>query len=204
MKYRLKIAALGLMIFTVSTSCNRDEEVLPDEDYTKLFPIKTPEIPYENYDDMIVYPCNPTEDELAFQYPGVEIQDNIRDYTVRLNILFTEKKGFNLEPYPNSKFEVRYIDENHKLVILRNYEHEGKPADIKNDKLLRISFKVKSGYPLYLATHGYGFNSFNIDIKMLARSDDRVISSPVLSYQKYLYADGSKDMEPFCEKVILP
>ena len=199
-----KLIPIVLLLSGLFISCNRDEKILPDEDYTSLFPKKSPDEPYKNYDDMVIYPCNPTENELNFQYPGVDISENIRDYTVLLKIHYVEKRFFNIEQHPNSQFEVRYVDENKKLVILRNYEYGGKPADILNNKELKIKLKVKSGYPLYLATHGYGFNAFDINLLMTAKSDDQVITSPELEYTKYLYSDGSKEMEPFCEKVILP
>ena len=203
MNTNFKILLVLCTLLTLN-SCNREEEVLPDENYSSLFPVKPSEQPYTNYDDMVVYPCNPTESELDFQYPGVDISENVRDYNVHLKIHYVEKKFLNIEQHPNSQFEVRYINESNKLVVLRNYSHEGKPADILNNKELYIKMKVKSGYPLYLATHGYGFNTFDINLSMIAKSDDKVITSPKLEYVKYLYSDGSKEMEPFCEKVILP
>lgn len=200
-QYPILVVLCSITLF----SCNTYEENIPEEVYDNLFKVKEPDKPYINYEDMVVHPCNPTESELDFVYPGVEITDVKRTYKVTIGVSYTEKDhAYVMAPTPNSQFQVRYISPEGKLMVLRNYPHEGKEADLKNGESFRLSFAASSGYPLYLAVSGFGFNKFDLFVDLWAEADDGLLVVPPINYMKFLSKDGDVDLEPFCEKVILP
>lgn len=191
------------MLVTIS-SCQKEQQDLEPENYDNFFPVKPPEKPVISYDEMNPLPCDPTESEDDFTYPGVVIKENKREYTVTLGILFTEKhKYFNYSQI-FSKLTVRYIDAQGNLQVLRSYKHKGKEATIKNKKIIKKTIKVSSGYPLYIGVYGAGFNYFNTSIFIKAVSKDGLIISPKLTYKQQTAADGYQELPPYCQKIILP
>ena len=103
----------------------------------------------------------------------IKITENIRTYKVVLNVRFVEKDhSYVLSANPNSQFDIKYVNTEGKLVILRNYPYNGKPAILKNDEKYTVQFSTVSGYPLYLAISGYGFNKFDLFVDIGAKSDD--------------------------------
>ena len=135
----------------------------------------------------------------------IKITENIRTYKVVLNVRFVEKDhSYVLSANPNSQFDIKYVNTEGKLVILRNYPYNGKPAILKNDEKYTVQFSTVSGYPLYLAISGYGFNKFDLFVDIGAKSDDGSIELPTIRYMKFISKDGDADLDPFCQKVILP
>lgn len=196
---------LSLFVGLMFAGCNERSEDLPDEDYNALFPnkgkIDKPDTDYTNMTPMV---CDPKENEMNFQYPGVNIKKNVRDYTVTLKYQFTETKANNMGGDSRSQFDLKYVTKDKTLAVLRSYSEDGKPADIENGKEYEVKFKVKSGYPLYLSVYGAGYDLFKMKATIQAKSDDGIVVSPVIKYETSFYADGFTEMTPYCEKIILP
>lgn len=195
---------LLIIITVLFFSCGKSTEELPAENYDKLFPTKNPDKVVISYEDMNILPCDPMENEKEFKNKGVTIKENVRTYTVSLEIYFNENhRGGGLEGV-FSKLDVRYIDEQGKLKVAKTYEDNGVRPTLQKGKKLKKEFKVKSGYPLYLAVFGAGFDYFNTRISLKAVSDDGVITAPELHYQEKTTVDGYKELSPYCQKIILP
>lgn len=194
----------ALIIGLMFLGCEKNKPDLPPENYDKFFPTKPPEKPLISYDDMNVLPCDPMENKKEFKYPGVKIKENIRVYTVMIKAVFNESHRLTTMPQVFSKLDIRYIDGQGKLKILKTYIDEGKKPILKKGKIFEETFKVKSGYPLYLAVYGAGFDYFNTSVIIKAKSDDGVITPPKLSYRASTHIDGYQELTPYCQKVILP
>ncbi|SDD86699.1 hypothetical protein [Riemerella columbipharyngis] len=207
MKNILHTIILCVLIFPLILGCNQRSKDFPDENYNSLFPnkgkIDTPDV---DYTDMTSMPCDPKEDDINYKYPGVDISENVRTYTVTLKYQFSEEQVNTLGGSDNrSQFDLKYIDENKKLVTLRSYsDDEGHKQTIENKKQYETTFKVKSGYPLYLSVYGAGYDIFKIKASIQAKSDDGIVVSPVIKYENSFYTDGFSDDFSYCEKIILP
>lgn len=206
MKNSLLNIILIITIGLFQSSCNQRTEDLPAEDYNALFPnkgkIERPDLDYTN---MIPTPCDPKEDELNFKYPGVDATKNVRDYIVTLKYQFTEQQFNSMGNGTRSQFDIKYVNEHKKLVTLRSYsDDDGHQQTIENNTPYEISFKVKSGYPLYLSIYGAGYDLFKIKASIQAKSTDGIIITPKVQYETSFYTDGYTEMAPFCEKIILP
>ncbi|MCW0480769.1 hypothetical protein OKE60_08120 [Riemerella anatipestifer] len=200
-----KITYLWSLLVVILFSCNERVADLPEEDYHALFPnkgkIDKPNIDYTNMTPTV---CEPTENELNFVYPGVDMDQDLRDYTVTLKFKYTEQQTFPLGQ-KMSQFDLKYVGADKKLVVLRSYKDDkGNPPTIEEGKDYEIKFKVKSGYPLYLSVHGGGYDLFSLNASIQAKSDDGIVVSPVIKYETSVYSDGFTELTPYCEKIILP
>lgn len=200
MRYIIITIIISLFIF----SCNNLQDDFKPENYDELFPPKDPDDPVISYEDMDLYPCNPTASQENFNYPGVEISENVRTYTVSLKVYFDEKHRLPGLTGVYSKLDVSFVNIDKKLEILRTYKENGVEPVLKNKEIFEKTFKVKSGYPLYLGVSGAGFDYFSTSIVLKAKSDDGVIIAPTLSYKAKTNRDGYDELSPYCQQVILP
>lgn len=203
MMIRNILIIIGLAVLFSACGKNVNTDIV-SEDYDKLFPYKKPDSLDNIYEDMVVYNCDPNEKDEDFKYPGVIITDEIRRYKVELYIYFMERNsGIGGGAY-YSDLNVSYISKNKKRLTLRSRGTSSKVADLTNGEAYKLEFSVESGFPLYLSVTGAGFNSFRTLIYLKAMSEDGLIKSPELRYEVSTYADGAKELEPYCKKVILP
>ncbi|WKS95685.1 hypothetical protein [Riemerella columbina] len=200
----MKNISLFLSIGFLFFGCNERVQDLPDEDYNTLFPNKGKiDVPDIDYINMVPSICDPKENELNFQYPGVDISGPHREYTVTLKYSFSEEHLDHYN-YSRSLFDIKYITPEKTLATLRSYNENGQPAQIENGQTYEIQFKVKSGYPLYLSVDGAGYDVFKMNASIQAKSDDGIVVTPILKYETSLYTDGYSELAPYCEKIILP
>ena len=78
---------IGVLLLT--TGCTRSSEEYAEEDYEKLFPFKGIDKPKLSYEDQVIQLGNPDAPVTDYVYPGVDITDNVRDYTVTLTCSYT-------------------------------------------------------------------------------------------------------------------
>lgn len=200
----LLLAQLFLVVLLLA-ACRPTHDNLPDEDYKKLFPvtgkIDKPEV---FFGDMIPQPCDPTQAELS-EYAGVDIEEDVKSYTVTFTYGFSEYPYTSIEhEVQRANFVIRYLNENGKLVSLSSYASNKIKPDIFWNERYEVSFKAKSGFPLYLAVYGAGYGFFRLNISMQARSEDGLIITPELKYNKRYFNEADMPIEPYCQKIILP
>ncbi|MBV7440361.1 hypothetical protein KRX57_02940 [Weeksellaceae bacterium TAE3-ERU29] len=201
-----KYTFIILSALFVLSACNETAEDLPDEDYEKLFGGEKIKPPYLGYETMPKLPCEPEVSKKEYIYPGKEIEDK-RDYTVTVKFYFKEVKRIQDGSPASSKVDLRFVGENKELEILKTYKSfyiENDKIDFENGKQYTKTFKVKSGFPLYLGISGAGYDNFNMVASIKAKSDDGLIETPELKYEVKTNVDGLSDTFSYCEKIILP
>ncbi|MCI5560211.1 MAG: hypothetical protein SPJ29_04655 [Phocaeicola sp.] len=195
-------------------SCNTvKEDTIIDEEYEKLFPPKEIEKPENKRGEFNVELCDPTLALENYKYPGTETPEGAEEYEVTLRCVFNEldRNGAFTENV-TSRYEVKYINEKKELVIIRcgkeaiQEESDGATSQImQNGKPLKITFKVHSGYPLYLCVTGVGPRNSNVEASIEAVSTDGLIEIPKLETKQYQNEEGPNALKhPYCEYIILP
>ncbi|MFJ1412341.1 hypothetical protein [Capnocytophaga canimorsus] len=194
-KYLFLIILLGIF------SCNVKDSDPAEEDYSKLFPWKGIEKPENAYEDMNVRLCNPNDALSSYRYPGVSI-DNQREYDVTIKCQYREA------PQTSSlaRFEVRFIDDKKQIVAVGSDASNSNITHKLTDGVeFSKTFRVKSGYPMYLLVNGIGDRGSNIKASISAVSKDGLIVVPTLSTEQSQNNEGPNRIpSPYCEYIILP
>lgn len=191
--------SLMILLGMLSISCNPRPVDSLEEDYSKIFPHKDIEKPEISYEDMVQRFCDPEQPLRLYKYPGVEIA-NEREYTVTLSCIFNEGSGGY-----KSRYEIRYIDEDKNIKTISTDEYANANQILEDGKRLEKTFKVKSGYPMYLLVNGVGDRNSNISASIKAQSNDGLIIVPELETTQYQNSEGpNKIEEPYCHYIILP
>ncbi|MEG0462940.1 hypothetical protein [Bacteroides sp.] len=196
-------------------SCNTvKDDLIVDENYEKLFPLKEIEKPENKRGELNVQLCDPSQALKDYKYPGMETPNDAEQYKVTLTCTFQEKGSDNsLIEDINSVYEVRYINEREELVIIscgkkseRNMlSGQPSPNKMYNGEPLVITYTVHSGFPLYLAVSGAGPRGSNIKASIKAVSSDGLIEIPNLETEQYQNKEGIIGLRyPYCEYMILP
>lgn len=198
MKYYLYIF-LSLAIFS---SCARVAEDEIDENYQKLFPFTGIDKPETSYEDMNVTPCDPEIALSAYQYPGVIITDEVREYEVTLRCKYQQDTDNSGAP----NIMVRYIAPDKTLrVISSNKRDKDANEYMEKDNEKIITFKVYSGYPLYLSIHGTAPRGTSVTANISAHSLDGFVVVPTLKTTQNQNQEGTHPLPaPYCEYIILP
>lgn len=185
---------LGIFIL----SCNPRREDAIGENYDELFKFKGIDRPDISYEDMTAKLCNPDEPLNKYRYPGVEIK-NQREYTVTLKCRYTGGSGYV------SRYVVKYIGEDKNIYTIGSKNSSEHIAVMEDGEELVKTFKVKSGYPMYLSVNGVGDRNSHIEASIRAVSTDGHIITPVLSTIQYQNREGPNRIEsPYCQYIILP
>ncbi len=198
-----------LLILPFMISCGTKDTDPIEEDYEKLFPFKEIEKPPVYYEDMTVQLCDPRMALDKYSYPGVEITDNPRQYTVTIECEFWEKNldGSDAEQ-PESDFIVAYIDSDKQLkqITCKNkYNSSTSAEQMTIGKAFKKQIKVTSGYPMYLCVKGKGPRSSGIKAKIKASSEDKLVLVPELHTEQSQNEEGPNELkEPYCNYIILP
>jgi len=204
----MKKLLILLLFAPLMAACGRGEVDSVEEDYENLFPFKKLEEPPVFYEDMVTQLCDPRLALEAYRYPGVEITENPREYSVTLECKFWEKdRNGNLVEEPTSEFIVKYIDADKQLreIVCKNKYNNGGGEQMTNGKKFRKKIKVSSGYPMYLCVIGRGPRSSGVSAKIKAISDDKLVVTPELKTEQYQNDEGPNELkEPYCNYIILP
>lgn len=192
----LKLLLIGLMV----VSCNPRGEDPLEEDYSQLFPFRGIDTPDIYYEDMIARNCNPDEALEQYKYPGVTLPSE-REYTVTLKCKYTAIGN----DYA-TRYAIRYIAEDKSIKVIGTDAAMANVSEVlENGEQKTISFKVKSGYPLYLSVNGVGARNSSIYASISAVSTDGYIISPELFTEQYQNKEGPNRIEnPYCKYIILP
>lgn len=195
-----RLAYLCALVLLVGSCAEKplDEK---DEDYNALFPFEGISKPEVSFEDMTRMPCDPEMALSAYKYPGVEIDEDARDYVVTLRCLFTQSEG-----EAKANYSVRYISADKKICIASS----NPASDLATDHLLPgqelvKTFTVRSGYPLYLSVSGVAPRGSKISASISARSVDGLVVVPTLESKQSQNKEGPNPIpSPYCEYIILP
>ncbi len=198
MKYITKISIL--IISVLFYSCNNTDNQLdePQEEYEKLFPWQGIDKPESAYEDMNIKSCNTEQMIKNYRDLSKDITDK-RTYIVTFECSFSEMNS-------ESRYEFRYIDKDKNIKAIGTKSTQKDISYIlKNNKVYKKTFKVESGYPMYLFVNGGGDMNSSVRAKISATSEDGLIVVPVLSVQQYQNKRGYNPLPtPYCEYIILP
>ena len=196
-------------ILLLATSCTRGSEDYAEEDYGKLFPFKGIDKPKLSYEDQVIQLGNPDAPVTDYVYPGVEITDNVREYTVTLTCSYTEVDLLGQLVPDNdisSRYTVRYISPDKKLqVIASSRRDDAATTFLANGKEHKLSFTARSGYPMYICVNGVGPRGSSIRAAISAVSEDGLTIVKPLTVNQHQNEEGiDKIKSPFCGYIILP
>ena len=204
---RSKYAVFFLALLAVS--CSRSSEDYAEEDYNKLFPFGGIEKPKVSYEDQVVQLGDPYASVSDFVYPGVEITQNVRTYKVTLTCSFKEQSFVGESGTTDkidSRYVIRYIDADKKLrTIGTDQRAQGTDFLLTKNKEHIVTFKARSGFPMFLWVNGVGPQNSSVHATISAVSEDGFTIVKPLAVHEYQNQEGiDKIKAPFCAYIILP
>lgn len=220
---------IWIMCLLLICSCNTvKEDAVINEEYEKLFPPKDIEKPENKRGELLVQLCDPGLALKNYNYPGTETPDDAEEYTITLRCSFAEIDRYGeLVPDATAQYEVKYINEKKELVTVRCAKNKDEESDegaeyedgslddipfngnsapmMQNGEWLEITFKVRSGFPMYLCLTGVGPRDSNVKASIKAVSADGLIEIPELKSEQYQNDEGPNMLKhPYCEYIVLP
>ncbi|ERJ76854.1 hypothetical protein J5A56_04285 [Prevotella melaninogenica] len=204
---RSKYAVFFLALLAVS--CSRSSEDYAEEDYNKLFPFGGIEKPKVSYEDQVIQLGDPYASVSDFVYPGVEITQNVRTYKVTLTCSFKEQSfagESGTTDKVDSRYVIRYIDADKKLrTIGTDQRAQGTDFLLTKNKEHIVTFKARSGFPMFLWVNGVGPQNSSVHATISAVSEDGFTIVKPLAVHEYQNQEGiDKIKAPFCAYIILP
>lgn len=204
---RSKYAVFFLALLAVS--CSRSSEDYAEEDYNKLFPFGGIEKPKVSYEDQVIQLGDPYASVSDFVYPGVEITQNVRTYKVTLTCSFKEQSfagESGTTDKIDSRYVIRYIDADKKLrTIGTDQRAQGTDFLLTKNKEHIVTFKARSGFPMFLWVNGVGPQNSSVHATISAVSEDGFTIVKPLAVHEYQNQEGiDKIKAPFCAYIILP
>ena len=204
---RSKYAVFFLALLAVS--CSRSSEDYAEEDYNKLFPFGGIEKPKVSYEDQVIQLGDPYASVSDFVYPGVEITQNVRTYKVTLTCSFKEQSfagESGTTDKIDSRYVIRYIDADKKLrTIGTDRRAQGTDFLLTKNKEHIVTFKARSGFPMFLWVTGVGPQNSSVHATISAVSEDGFTIVKPLAVHEYQNQEGiDKIKAPFCAYIILP
>lgn len=204
---RSKYAVFFLALLAVS--CSRSSKDYAEEDYNKLFPFGGIEKPKVSYEDQVVQLGDPYASVSDFVYPGVEITQNVRTYKVTLTCSFKEQSfagESGTTDKIDSRYVIRYIDADKKLrTIGTDRRAQGTDFLLTKNKEHIVTFKARSGFPMFLWVNGVGPQNSSVHATISAVSEDGFTIVKPLAVHEYQNQEGiDKIKAPFCAYIILP
>lgn len=202
-----KYAVFFLALLAVS--CSRSSEDYAEEDYNKLFPFGGIEKPKVSYEDQVIQLGDPYASVSDFVYPGVEITQNVRTYKVTLTCSFKEQSfagESGTTDKIDSRYVIRYIDADKKLrTIGTDRRAQGTDFLLTKNKEHIVTFKARSGFPMFLWVNGVGPQNSSVHATISAVSEDGFTIVKPLAVHEYQNQEGiDKIKAPFCAYIILP
>ena len=204
---RSKYAVFFLALLAVS--CSRSSEDYAEEDYNKLFPFGGIEKPKVSYEDQVIQLGDPYASVSDFVYPGVEITQNVRTYKVTLTCSFKEQSfagESGTTDKIDSRYVIRYIDADKKLRTMgTDRRAQGTDFLLTKNKEHIVTFKARSGFPMFLWVNGVGPQNSSVHATISAVSEDGFTIVKPLAVHEYQNQEGiDKIKAPFCAYIILP
>lgn len=204
---RSKYAVFFLALLAVS--CSRSSEDYAEEDYNKLFPFGGIEKPKVSYEDQVIQLGDPYASVSDFVYPGVEITQNVRTYKVTLTCSFKEQSfagESGTTDKIDSRYVIRYIDADKRLrTIGTDRRAQGTDFLLTKNKEHIVTFKARSGFPMFLWVNGVGPQNSSVHATISAVSEDGFTIVKPLAVHEYQNQEGiDKIKAPFCAYIILP
>lgn len=204
---RSKYAVFFLALLAVS--CSRSSEDYAEEDYNKLFPFGGIEKPKVSYEDQVIQLGDPYASVSDFVYPGVEITQNVRTYKVTLTCSFKEQSfagESGTTDKIDSRYVIRYIDADKKLrTIGTDQRAQGTDFLLTKNKEHIVTFKARSGFPMFLWVNGVGPQNSSVHATISAVSEDGFTIVKPLAVHEYQNQEGiDKIKAPFYAYIILP
>ena len=204
---RSKYAVFFLALLAVS--CSRSSEDYAEEDYNKLFPFGGIEKPKVSYEDQVIQLGDPYASVSDFVYPGVEITQNVRTYKVTLTCSFKEQSfagESGTTDKIDSRYVIRYIDADKKLrTIGTDRRAQGTDFLLTKNKEHIVTFKARSGFPMFLWVNGVGPQNSSVHATISAVSEDGFTIVKPLAVHEYQNQEGiDKIKAPFYAYIILP
>ena len=201
---RSKYAVFFLALLAVS--CSRSSEDYAEEDYNKLFPFGGIEKPKVSYEDQVIQLGDPYASVSDFVYPGVEITQNVRTYKVTLTCSFKEQSfagESGTTDKIDSRYVIRYIDADKKLrTIGTDRRAQGTDFLLTKNKEHIVTFKARSGFPMFLWVNGVGPQNSSVHATISAVSEDGFTIVKPLAVHEYQNQEGiDKIKAPY---IILP
>ena len=198
---RSKYAVFFLALLAVS--CSRSSEDYAEEDYNKLFPFGGIEKPKVSYEDQVIQLGDPYASVSDFVYPGVEITQNVRTYKVTLTCSFKEQSfagESGTTDKVDSRYVIRYIDADKKLrTIGTDRRAQGTDFLLTKNKEHIVTFKARSGFPMFLWVNGVGPQNSSVHATISAVSEDGFTIVKPLAVHEYQNQEGiDKIKAPFC------
>lgn len=200
MKYSHALLAILLLL----SACQRVYNDPQEEDYQQLFPFKGIEKPKISYEDQVRQICDPYEAIEAYHYPGVEITEDKRTYTVTLTCEFRE---LGADPDDiRSRYIVKYIGEDKEIHAIGSSANvSGAEEVMTHEEPYEVTIQAQSGYPMYLSVNGSGPRNSSIKARIKAVSDDGLTVVKELKVSQTQNKEGMDYInQPFCEYIILP
>ena len=194
----------ALLLLLCAMSCQRNYHDPEPEDYATLFPFKGIEKPKISYEDQVRQVCDPYEALESYSYPGVEISEGKRKYTVTLTCQVTERGAVPDEVY--SRFVVKYIGEDKQIHIIGSSASVSGAEEIMTlEEPYEVTIEAESGYPMYLSVNGTAPRESNITASIRAVSEDGLTVVKELKVSQTQNREGQDYIsQPFCEFIILP
>lgn len=200
MDYSHKSFFVLVLFLLLCFGCNRHEEVEIDENYKELFPFAGISKPETSFEDMAHLPCDPFQALSSYKYPGVKIDEDPLEYVVTLRCRYTLPVGTN-----GAKYILRYINEEKELAEVRSDIQERDGEFLRAGEEFVKTFRVHSGYPLYISLTGVAPRGSHVSASISARSIDGFVVVPALSTEQSQNSEGPNPIpNPYCEYIILP
>ena len=162
-----------------------------------------------SYEDQVIQLGDPYASVSDFVYPGVEITQNVRTYKVTLTCSFKEQSfagESGTTDKIDSRYVIRYIDADKKLrTIGTDRRAQGTDFLLTKNKEHIVTFKARSGFPMFLWVNGVGPQNSSVHATISAVSEDGFTIVKPLAVHEYQNQEGiDKIKAPFCAYIILP
>ncbi|MDO4780598.1 MAG: hypothetical protein Q3992_06190 [Bacteroides sp.] len=210
--------AIFAFIFASFAACAETEKDLPSEDYDKLFPFGGIEKPESEKGNLNVKLCDPDMALASYKYPGenptADSENDVYRVTVTCSYKEYDSQG-DLVYEPTSKYVVRYINQKKELVEVHSNKDSNESGQslpgiakkkyMNNGTDFKVTFTVRSGFPMYLSVNGVGPRNSSVKASIKAVTSDGLIEIPALETEQYQNSEGPNRVPyPYCEFIILP
>lgn len=198
--HHYRLITLFFSLALLLTNCSEREEVELLENYKELFPFTGISKPENSFEDMAHLPCDPNQALVAYKYPGVALDEDALEYEVNLRCHYTLPQGTTAASYV-----LRYINEAKELIEVRSDTPANQGERLEANQEFEKTFRVRSGYPLYISLTGVAPRGSSISASISARSVDGLVVVPKLSTEQSQNKEGPNPIpNPYCEYIILP
>lgn len=200
MSHLYKLVFFLSMLSLLALGCSTREELEIEENYKELFPFGGISKPETSFEDMAHLPCDPHQALSVYKYPGVAISEDALEYIVTLRCRYTLPDGTS-----SASYVLRYINEEQELTEVRSDSKSPRGEYLRAGEEFVKTFRVRSGYPLYIGLTGVAPRGSSVSASISARSTEGFVVVPKLSTEQSQNREGPNPIpNPYCEYIILP